>query len=154
MSAFKLASFKVKYPELKNEVSKANLNANNVSHFYIGSMAMQITLVRKFWQRQSDYTKKHKIWRQAILDKQFTIPGIKWFSKECCKIKTKVIILTNHNRLKQQNEPINQSQVQENMQASHDWFGFGSPLVEGTNFANQSQRAVMQNHLKQTWNCL
>ena len=54
------------------------------------------------------------------------------FSNECRKTKTKVIILTNHNEDKTQNEPIrNQSKYKQlalsagkRVRASHDWFWF------------------------------
>jgi len=57
---------------------------------------------------------------------------IERFSNECRKTKTKVIILTNHNEDKTQNEPIrNQSKNKQlalsagkRVRASHDWFWF------------------------------
>ena len=63
---------------------------------------------------------------------------LKRFSNECRKTKTKVIILTNHNEDKTQNEPIrNQSKYKQlalsagkRVRASHDWFWFYAWLVE------------------------
>ena len=54
------------------------------------------------------------------------------FSIECRKTKTKAITLTNHNRNKTQNEPIeNQIKYKQlalsagkRVRASHDWFWF------------------------------
>ena len=73
---------------------------------------------------------------------------------ECRKTKTKVIILANHNRCKQHNEPIRNSKQIHIISAKRGkmrlaktrcWFWFGFPLVEKVSFANQSQSVAMQN---------
>ena len=78
------------------------------------------------------------------------------FTNECHKTRAKVITLTNHNRNKNQNEPItNRSKCKKLvsspgkcMRASHDWFWFNLSLVEKAAQAFlTNQRSKLSKHI-------
>ena len=76
---------------------------------------------------------------------------IERFSFECRKTKTKVIILTNHNKRKKRNEPIRTRSkcmqpapsAGKHVRPSHDWFWFSFSLVE------KVARVLLTNHRAQ-----